>query len=86
MAEIDAARVGNHRDAHAAVFGRLRGHLFEKGYPGFTQRFGVGHNMRLGNRHEIGRVEKTPDLHHVFHRPATRLAHFAIAHGLFFVA
>jgi hypothetical protein len=85
VTEIDAARVGDHRDAHLAFGWWASCHLFQKLDPGFTQRFGVGHDMRLGHRHQVGRIEKFSDPLHMLDRPAARFAELTIQHGRFFV-
>ncbi len=85
VTEIDAARIGNHRHAHAALVLRAGRHAFEKFDPGLAERLGVGHDVRLRHRHEIGRVEEAPDLQHVLDRPAARSAEFAGKHRPFFV-
>ena len=78
MTEIDAAWVGDHRDAHLAFGWQTGRHLFEKFDPGLTQRFGVGHDVRLYHRHQVGRIEKFPDPLHMLDRPAAWFAELTI--------
>jgi hypothetical protein len=82
VAKVDTARIGDHRDAHASFGLGTGGHIFEELDAGLAQRFGVGHDVRLGDFDEIGGVEKLADTHHVFDRPAPRLAELAGQHGL----
>jgi hypothetical protein len=83
--KIKAARIGQGRDAHAALGLRCGGKAFEKAHAGFAERLGVGHDMGLRHRHEIGRVEEFADLDLVPDRPLPRLAGIAREHRLLFV-
>ena len=72
--EIDAARIGDRRHRNPPLGFRCGGEGFEKAHPGLAQGFGVGHDVRLANLHEIGRVEEFADRDLVGQRPAPRLA------------
>jgi hypothetical protein len=70
-----------------AVSARLRWQPREALEPfdsGFTERLGVGHDVRLGHRHEVARAEVAPDLDLMFDRPLRRLAALARPQGFFF--
>ena len=59
--EIDAARVGDRRHPHPPLGLGCGGEPFQKAHPGFAQGFGVGHDVRLRHRHEIGGIEELAD-------------------------
>ena len=59
--EIEPARIGDGGDAHAALRLGLRRQPFQPGDAGFAQALGVGHDVRLADRHEIGGVEELAD-------------------------
>ena len=68
--EIDAARIGNHGNEHAAfVFGKARQAL-DEGDTGFAQRFGVRHHVGLGNLDEVFRIKEPADLDHMGPSPS----------------
>ena len=58
--EIEPARIGDGGDAHAPLgLGQRRQASSQRRPP--RPGFGVGHDVRLADRHEIGRVEKVAD-------------------------
>ena len=59
--EVGAARIGDGRDAHAALAGRRLGEPLEPAHAGLAEAFGVGHDVRLRHRHEIGGAEEIAD-------------------------
>jgi hypothetical protein len=67
---------------HLALVVRARRDLFQKLDPGLTERFGVGHDVRLGDFDEIFCIEKPADAHHMVDSPAPWLAQFTVQHGL----
>ena len=83
--DIEPARIGQGRDAHAAFGFRLLRQAFEKTHPGLAERLGVGHDMSLRYRHEIGGIEELADRNLMLDRPAPRLAKRAGAHRLLLV-
>ena len=83
--EIDAAGVGQHRHGDAALRFGMGRKSFQERHAGLAQRFRVRHHVRLGDGHEVFRIEHAADLDHVFHRPAPGLAHLPGQHGPLFV-
>ena len=61
------------------------GKPFEKAHSGFPQKFGVGHDMRLGDRHKIGRIKEFANGDLVRQRPASDLAQLAGEHRPLFI-
>jgi hypothetical protein len=84
--EIDAARVGDGRHPHSPRGLGCGGDAFEKAHPGLAQGLGVGHDVGLRHRDEIGRIEEPADGDLVGDRPAPRLAELTGQHRPFFVA
>ena len=83
--EIDPARIGDRRHPNPPLGLGCRGEPFEKAHPGLAQGFGVGHDVRLRHRDEIGGVEELADGDLMGDRPAPRLTERARQHRLFLV-
>ena len=66
-------------ERHASGFRLLR-QAFEKTHPGLAERLGVGHDMSLRYRHEIGCIEELAERDLMLDRPAPRLAQRTGAH------
>ena len=79
--EIDPTGIGDHGDRNLRP---LVGQLLEEGHAGDTDRFRIGHHMRLTDRNEIRRVESPADLDLMIDGPALRRPHLAGEHRLFF--
>src|SRR5581483_1008829 len=82
--EIGAARIGDGRDADAALRRRKTRHPLEPFDTCGAERLGVSHDVRLTDRHEILRTEESANLDLVIDRPGDRRPEFAGAHRLFF--
>ena len=81
---VETARIGQGRDPDPPfAFGA--GEAFEKAHAGLAERLGIGHDMRLRDRHQIGRVEEFADRDLMRDGPASRFAELAGQHGPFFV-
>src|SRR5262249_23962855 len=85
LCEVRAARVGDRGDAHAALFARMAGELLQPGNAGLAQALGVGHDVRLGNAHEIRCAEELPDLELVLERELAHRPQLAGEHGALLV-
>ena len=82
---VETARIGQGRDADPSfAFGRAR-KAFEKADAGFAEQLGIGHDVRLRHRYEIGRVEEFADRDLMRDGPASRFAELAGQHGPLFV-
>ena len=86
IAEIDPARIGDHRHRHPALVRRVPRQSLEEFDAGIAERLGICHHVRLRDRHEVSRIEHRADLQHMIHRPALRLPHCASQHRLLFFA
>ena len=84
--EVEAARIGDGGDAHAPLLARQGGQLLEPIDTRWAEALGVGHDVRLADRHEIGRVEELADRDLMADGPLAGRAVLARQHGLFFVA
>ena len=83
---IETARIGQGRDPDPPLAVGGAGEAFEKADTGLAERLGVGHDVRLRDRHEIGRVEELADRDLMRDGPASRFAELAGQHGPLFVA
>src|SRR6516164_5881593 len=86
LREIGAARSGDCRYADAAFAFREHDPVFQPFHAGTAERFRIGHDMRLRDRHEIRRAEIAADPDLMLDRPLPQRAEFAAAHRQFFVA
>ena len=83
--EVETARIGDGGNAHAALrLGQL-GQLLEPHNAGFAQTLGVGHDVGLAHRHEIGRVEEIADRDLMLDGPLAGGAFLPRQHGVFFI-
>ena len=65
--------------------GRRRRQAFEPGDARLAQALGVGHDVRLADGHEIGRIEEVADGDLVAHGPLAHGPLLARQHGAFFL-
>jgi hypothetical protein len=85
MREIGAARIGDGRHANPALaFARCRKSL-EPFHAGLAQAFGVGHDVGLRHRHEVGGIEEFADLDLVLQRKLRHRTGLAGKNVLLFV-
>ena len=85
MREIGAARVGDGRNTDPTLAFCGRSKAFQPLHAGFAEAFGVGHDVGLRHRHEIGGVEELPDLDLVSQRELRQRAGLACKNVPFFV-
>ncbi len=83
--KISAARVADGWNAKAAAIRRLARQALEPFNAGHSERFGVGHDMRLRDRNKIVGAEIIPHPDLMLDRPLRCRAELARAHRLFFL-
>ncbi len=83
--EVDAARVGDGRDADAALGERHRGEAFEEVDARRPERFRVRHQVDLRDRHAVLGIEEAADLDDLLHGGAARRPFGAGEHRLLVV-
>jgi hypothetical protein len=78
-------RVGDGRDADLPLTRRELRPALKPFDAGAAKRLGIGHDVRLGDRHEISRTEIGADFDLVLDRPLPQRAEFAGPYRLFLV-
>ena len=83
--EVEPARIGDGWHTYAPFTCRQGGKTFQPAHALLAQAFGIGHDMRLCDRYEVGRVEEIADFALVAQRPLPRGALLAREQGALFV-
>jgi len=83
--EIGAARIGNGWNAHLPLPLGDRRQPFQPAHAGFAEAFGIGHDVGLRHRHEIGRAKELAHLFLVLQRDLRKRAEFSAQNILLFV-
>ncbi len=86
LREINAARIGDRRNAHRAIVDRKPCKLLEPRDTGLAEAFAVRHDVGLGDGHEIFGAEKIANLHLVLQCLLAGGTHFSGQHASFFVS
>src|SRR5262249_20838565 len=82
--EVGAARICDGGNPYTPLVRRQARQLLEPFDPGFPERLGIGHNVRLAHRDEVARAEIVSDLDLMRDRPLRRLAELARPQRFFF--
>src|SRR2546421_11927895 len=83
--KVGAARIRDGRNADTPLLEREGGHALEPFDASHAERFGVGHNVSLCHRYEIGRTEISADLDLMLDRPPRGWAELTASYGFFFL-